>query len=74
MAALTAADGVEAERLYLQLMIDHHLGGVEMASVAAEEAAQPQVRRLAEAMVAGQTSELDRLQELLDARGGATTG
>ncbi len=31
MAALEAADGVEAERLFLQLMIDHHHGGVDMA-------------------------------------------
>jgi uncharacterized protein (DUF305 family) len=74
MAALGAAEGVTAERLYLQLMIDHHRGGVEMASVAVEEASQPQVRRLAEAMVAGQTSEIDRLSELLDARGGPLTG
>ena len=70
MDALAAADAVEAERIYLQLMTDHHLGGVEMASVAAEAGTQPQVRRLAESMVAGQTSELKRLEELLDARGG----
>ena len=69
MAALAAADGVQAERIYLQLMRDHHLGGVEMA-VAAEQATQPQVRRLASAMVAGQTAELAPLTELLDARGG----
>ena len=51
-------------------MVDHHQGGVEMASLAAEEASQPQVRRLAEGMVAGQTAEITRLTELLDARGG----
>ena len=69
MTALAAADGVQAERVYLQLMRDHHLGGVEMAA-AAEQATQPQVRRLASAMVAGQTAELAPLTELLDARGG----
>ena len=69
MTALAAADGVQAERVYLQLMREHHLGGVEMAA-AAEEATQPQVRRLASAMVAGQTAELAPLTELLDARGG----
>ncbi len=73
MDALTAADGVDAERLYLQLMIDHHRGGVEMAALAAEQATQPQVRRLAEAMVVGQTTEIDRLTELLDQRGGPLT-
>ena len=70
MTALAASDGLDAERLYLQLMADHHVGGVQMASVATEQATQPQVVRLAESMVTGQTSELTRLGELLDARGG----
>ncbi|MFC3689153.1 DUF305 domain-containing protein [Aquipuribacter hungaricus] len=74
MAALTAADGVEAERIYLQLMVEHHEGGIEMASLAAEEASQPQVRRLAQGMVAGQSAEITRLTELLDARGGPLEG
>jgi len=74
MAALAAADGVAAERLYLQLMLDHHRGGVQMAEVAAEHATQPHVRRLAEGMVAGQRAEIARLDELLQARGGPVEG
>lgn len=74
VATLTEADGEDAERLYLQLMIDHHRGGVEMAGVAAQEATQPQVRRLAESMVLGQSSEIERLDELLEARGGPLPG
>ncbi|MGJ7440844.1 DUF305 domain-containing protein [Aquipuribacter sp. MA13-6] len=70
MAALRDADGVEAERIYLQLMIPHHVGGVEMAEVAQDEATQPQVRRLAESMVNAQTFEITVLQDLLDDRGG----
>lgn len=70
VAALEAADGVEAERIYLQLMIPHHLGGIEMARHALENATQPQVRRLAESMADAQTAELTVLQDLLDARGG----
>ncbi len=68
--ALRDADGVEAERIYLQLMLPHHLGGVQMAEVAQDQAAEPQVRRLAQAMVNAQTFELTVLQDLLDARGG----
>ncbi len=70
VAALEAADGVEAERVFLTLMVAHHRGGVQMASVAQEEAVQPQVRRLATSMVNAQTLEIAVLQELLDARGG----
>lgn len=68
--ALRDADGQEAERIYLQLMIPHHRGGAEMAGVALDEAAEPQVRRLAQSMVTAQTAELTVLQDLLDARGG----
>lgn len=70
VAALEAAQGVEAERIYLQLMIPHHQGGVQMAAVAQEQASEPQVRMLAESMVTAQTFEITVLQDLLDARGG----
>jgi uncharacterized protein (DUF305 family) len=70
MAALEAADGVEAERIYLQLMIDHHRGGVAMATVAQERAEQAQVRRLAESMVRAQSFEITVLEDLLEQRGG----
>lgn len=70
MQALRDAEGVEAERIYLQLMIPHHRGGVAMAEVAQEQAGQPAVRRLADSMVNAQTSELTVLQDLLDERGG----
>jgi uncharacterized protein (DUF305 family) len=70
VAALEAADGVEAERIYLQLMIDHHLGGVAMAQEAVARAEQPQVRRLAQSMVDAQTAEITVLQDHLDSRGG----
>jgi uncharacterized protein (DUF305 family) len=70
VAALEAADGVEAERIYLQLMIEHHRGGVAMAQVAVDRAEQPEVRRLAQSMVTAQTAEITVLQDHLDERGG----
>lgn len=73
MAALEAAEGLEAERLYLQLMIPHHVGGIEMADAATEEASQPEVRRLARAMSTAQTAEVTALQQMLDERGGPVT-
>jgi uncharacterized protein (DUF305 family) len=68
IAALTAAQGPEAERLFLELMIRHHQGGVEMASYAADHASEDIVRTLASGMVEAQTSEISQLQELLDTR------
>lgn len=70
LQALRDADGVEAERIWLQLMIPHHRGGVQMAEVAQDQASESQVRRLAGSMVTAQTFEMTVLQDLLDARGG----
>ena len=74
MAALDAAEGAEADRIYLALMIPHHEGGVEMADAALALTDQPQVVRLAEAVVASQTSELAVLDEMLTERGGRPDG
>jgi uncharacterized protein (DUF305 family) len=70
MARLEAADGVEAERIYLQLMATHHVAGVEMAEAGAEGSELPVVQRLATAMATGQQSELLVLDDLLAERGG----
>jgi uncharacterized protein (DUF305 family) len=70
LARLDAAQGVEAERLYLELMIPHHEGGVEMAEIAVEEAQGRQVRALAESIVRSQTAEITVLRSMLDERGG----
>jgi uncharacterized protein (DUF305 family) len=70
LARLQAAEGVDAERLYLQLMIPHHQGGVEMAQMAVDTAQGAQVRALAKSIVTSQTSEIKVLQDMLAARGG----
>ena len=66
---LRAATGVEAERIFLQLMIAHHEGGVAMADAAVADASTPEVQTLAGAISAAQTSEIALLQQLLADRG-----
>ena len=68
LAELKAATGVEAERIFLRLMIAHHTGGVAMAQAAEADARTPEVRRLAGAIVAAQTSEIALLEQMLAAR------
>ena len=65
---LRAADGVDAERLFLRLMIAHHEGGVTMAQAAVAQARTEEVRTLAAAIVAAQSSEIRVLQGMLDDR------
>ena len=50
---LVAAEGQEAEIIFLRLMIPHHVGGVEMAQAAAEDAQTAIVRNLARSMAQG---------------------
>lgn len=71
---LEQADGTDADRVFLALMIPHHEGGVEMAEYAAAEAATPAVRRLASSIVAAQEAEILLLEEMLAERGGAPPG
>ena len=74
LATLTRARGERAERIYLQLMIPHHRAGVMMAKYATGRAQEPQVRRLAQRIVQGQTAELKVLTAMLDDRGGPVAG
>jgi len=65
---LRAAEGEEAERLFLTLMIEHHRGGVAMADAALAHAERPEVRTLAEAVASAQTAEIALLEDLLAER------
>jgi uncharacterized protein (DUF305 family) len=61
--------GVEADGLFLQLMIAHHRGGVLMGEAALERTKSPEVRALAQSIVNAQTSEIAAMQELLIRKG-----
>jgi uncharacterized protein (DUF305 family) len=64
---LRAARGEDAERLYLNLMINHHEAGVDMARAGAELAETEQVRTLATKIQSGQQAEITLMQNMLDA-------
>lgn len=68
MAALRDAEGLEAERLWLELMIAHHRGGVEMAEAVLARTENELVTRLANGVVMLQQKEIDYMTELLEAR------
>ncbi|RDG35789.1 DUF305 domain-containing protein [Streptomyces corynorhini] len=66
---LRDARGERAEILYLQLMTDHHKGGVEMAQGCVRLCEVGTEKALAKGMVAAQESELRLMADLLKARG-----
>ena len=68
LAALEAASGSEFDRLFLEGMIKHHQGAIDMAQmVLASENAE--VKALGESIVATQQAEIERMQELLKTLG-----
>ncbi|WP_157074452.1 DUF305 domain-containing protein [Janibacter corallicola] len=60
--------GEEAEILYLQLMIDHHLGGVPMARAVLDCGVGP-VEDLADAIITSQRAEVGTMTRMLEERG-----
>ncbi|ASO18982.1 uncharacterized protein (DUF305 family) [Actinoalloteichus hoggarensis] len=66
---LRSLRGRELDVYFLQLMLRHHEGGVEMASYAAERAAIPQVRNLASNMLRHQTAESEKMIGMLSELG-----
>ncbi|GAA1424328.1 DUF305 domain-containing protein [Agrococcus citreus] len=65
MRALEDASGADASRLYLQQMIEHHEGAVEMAEDAVEDGQHPDVIALAQQMADAQTAEIAEMEQLL---------
>jgi uncharacterized protein (DUF305 family) len=68
MQELASLNGVEAERFFLELMIEHHLGGVEMAEAVLARSTNSLVTDLAGGMLQVQSKELDYMSELLAER------
>jgi uncharacterized protein (DUF305 family) len=63
--------GRQADILYLQLMYDHHIGGIGMARTCAQQCSVPQERKLAQGMVDAQQSEMNLMADMLKERGSA---
>jgi uncharacterized protein (DUF305 family) len=66
---LATLSGSALDTRFVQLMLRHHLGGIEMALYAVQYAATPQVRALAKRMVLDQSQEVTLLQRLLQSYG-----
>ena len=57
--------GDEADARFVELMTDHHLGGIEMAEFAAANATNDEVVAMAAGMASSQAEEIHEMSELL---------
>ncbi|WP_328746772.1 DUF305 domain-containing protein [Streptomyces sp. NBC_00285] len=69
MKKLGTLNGKQAEIFYLQLMTEHHKGGIHMAKGCVEKCTVTVEKRLAQGMVDAQQSEIDLMAGMLKERG-----
>lgn len=65
MTALEAANGAGAARIFLEQMIVHHEGAIEMARAELEDGINPDALALAQTIIDAQTAEIATMQDLL---------
>ena len=66
MEDLAALRGAEFDTAWMEGMIRHHEGAITMAEDVAAKGKQPEVKTLAEQIVAAQRAEIDEMRALLD--------
>jgi hypothetical protein len=59
---MSAASGATVDEAYVAKMIAHHQGAIAMAEVALSESRDPEVRRMAQGVIAAQTREIAEMR------------
>lgn len=66
MRGLHGKTGEEYEKAFLEMMIVHHVGAIEMAEDLLEETERPELVKMANDIITVQTQEVDMMKEWLN--------
>jgi uncharacterized protein (DUF305 family) len=64
MESMLMRDGEYSDELFIDMMVPHHQGAVEMAEVALENAEHQEIRELSEEIIAAQEAEIEELRSI----------
>lgn len=65
MSALTGLSGPPFDRLWMQMMIEHHSGAITMSDNELRDGANPDVKKMADAIISGQRAEIVQMRGML---------
>lgn len=65
MAALRDAQGVDAAKLFLNQMIEHHKGAITMAQTEVEDGQNAQAKAMAQNIITTQQQEITTMEQIL---------
>ncbi|SNY80891.1 Uncharacterized conserved protein, DUF305 family [Nocardia amikacinitolerans] len=65
MTALQAASGPAFDEMWLEMMIEHHTGAIDMAKTELADGVNPEAQALARAVIAAQESEIATMRGML---------
>jgi len=66
MSQLMAAHGAHFDRMFLQMMIRHHQGAVDMAKTEQARGLNPDAKKLAQQIETSQTAQIAQMQQMLE--------
>jgi uncharacterized protein (DUF305 family) len=69
MASLQQAKDATFDRMFLEMMIKHHQGAVDMANTELQQGKNADAKKLAQAIITAQQAEITEMQGLLTAGG-----
>ncbi|KQS64368.1 hypothetical protein ASG41_16670 [Modestobacter sp. Leaf380] len=70
MASLESLSGVEFDRMWLEMMLEHHTGAVGMAETEIADGEDPAAIAMAEDIQASQSAEITEMEQLLQTLAG----
>ncbi|WP_405485748.1 DUF305 domain-containing protein [Nocardia sp. NBC_00511] len=65
MSKLEASSGADFDKMWMQMMIEHHQGAITMANTELAQGTNPDAKALAQSIVTAQQTEIDQMNTML---------